>query len=194
VTPGFVDAHTHLVFAGNRAAEFEQRIAGASYQQIAASGGGILRTVAMTRGASENELLACARRHRDWMLRSGTTTLEAKSGYGLDRKTELKMLRVLRRLSAEGPVRIVPTLLAAHTCPPEFAGRRDKYVQFVATRFATIMLLLWTNAARCSRRRAATAWACGFMRSSLGRERARRWRRSWARLRPIIWRRRMPLH
>jgi imidazolonepropionase len=132
VTPGFVDAHTHLVFAGNRAAEFEQRIAGASYQQIAASGGGILRTVAMTRGASENELLACARRHRDWMLRSGTTTLEAKSGYGLDRKTELKMLRVLRRLSAEGPVRIVPTLLAAHTCPPEFAGRRDKYVQFVA--------------------------------------------------------------
>jgi imidazolonepropionase len=132
VTPGFVDAHTHLVFAGNRAAEFEHRIAGATYQQIAAAGGGILRTVALTRAATEDELLACARRHRDWMLRSGTTTIEAKSGYGLDRDTELKMLRVLRRLDEEGPVRIVPTLLAAHTVPAEFAGRRDAYVRFVA--------------------------------------------------------------
>src|SRR5580700_7271887 len=101
VTPGFVDAHTHLVFAGNRAAEFEQRIAGATYQQIAAAGGGILRTVKLTRGASEDELLAAARRHRDWMLRGGTTTLEAKSGYGLDRATELRMLRVLSRLNDE---------------------------------------------------------------------------------------------
>jgi imidazolonepropionase len=132
VTPGFVDAHTHLVFAGNRAGEFEQRIAGATYQQIAAAGGGILRTVALTRAATEDELLACARRHRDWMLRSGTTTIEAKSGYGLDRDTELKMLRVLRRLDEEGPVPIVPTLLAAHTVPPEFAGRRQEYVRFVA--------------------------------------------------------------
>ena len=105
VTPGFVDAHTHLVFAGNRAAEFEQRIAGATYQEIAAAGGGILRTVALTRAASEDELLVAARRHRDWMLRGGTTTLEAKSGYGLDRDTELKMLRVIRRLNEEGPVR-----------------------------------------------------------------------------------------
>ncbi len=78
VTPGFVDAHTHLVFAGNRAAEFEQRIAGATYQQIAAAGGGILRTVALTRAATEDELLASARRHRDWMLRSGTTTIEVE--------------------------------------------------------------------------------------------------------------------
>ena len=138
VTPGFVDAHTHLVFAGNRAAEFEQRIGGATYQQIAAAGGGILRTVALTRAASEDELLAAARRHCDWMMRSGTTTVEAKSGYGLDRETELKMLRVLARLDAEGPPRgacgprIVPTLLAAHTIPPEFAGRRDAYVRFVA--------------------------------------------------------------
>ena len=132
VTPGFVDAHTHLVFAGNRAAEFEQRIAGATYQQIAAAGGGILRTVALTRDASEDELLAAACRHSDWMLRSGTTTMEAKSGYGLDRATELKMLRVLRRLNKEGPARIIPTLLAAHTLPPEFAGRRDAYVRFVA--------------------------------------------------------------
>ena len=132
VTPGFVDAHTHLVFAGNRAAEFEQRIAGATYQQIAAAGGGILRTVALTRAASEEELLAAARRHRDWMLRSGTTTIEAKSGYGLDRETELRMLRVMRRLNAEGPARIVPTLLAAHTVPPEFADRRAEYVRWIA--------------------------------------------------------------
>jgi imidazolonepropionase len=132
VTPGFVDAHTHLVFAGNRADEFEKRIAGATYQEIAAEGGGILRTVKLTRAASEDELLAVALRHRDWMLRGGTTTLEAKSGYGLDRDTELKMLRALRRLNEEGPVRIVPTLLAAHTVPPEFAGRRSDYVQWIA--------------------------------------------------------------
>jgi imidazolonepropionase len=132
VTPGFVDAHTHLVFAGNRAAEFEQRIAGATYQQIAADGGGILRTVRLTRAASEVELLKAARRHRDWMLRGGTTTLEAKSGYGLERETELRMLRVLRRLDEEGPVRIVSTLLAAHTIPPEFAGRREEYVRWIA--------------------------------------------------------------
>jgi imidazolonepropionase len=131
VTPGFVDAHTHLVFAGNRAAEFEQRIAGATYQQIAAAGGGILRTVEATRAATEDELLAAARRHRDWMLRSGTSTVEAKSGYGLDRETELRILRVLARLDAEGPMRIVPTLLAAHTVPPEFAGRRDEYVGWI---------------------------------------------------------------
>ena len=132
VTPGFVDAHTHLVFAGNRAAEFEQRIAGATYQQIAAAGGGILRTVALTRAASEDELLVAARRHRDWMLRAGTTTIEAKSGYGLDQATELRLLRVLARLDEEGPVAIVPTLLAAHTVPPEFAGHREEYVRWIA--------------------------------------------------------------
>jgi imidazolonepropionase len=132
VTPGFVDAHTHLVFAGNRAAEFEQRIAGATYQEIAAAGGGIPRTVGLTRAASEDELLVAARRHRDWMVRGGTTTLEAKSGYGLDRETELKMLRVIRRLNEEGPVRIVPTLLAAHTVPPEYKDRRGEYVRWVA--------------------------------------------------------------
>ena len=132
VTPGFVDAHTHLGFAGNRAAEFEQRIAGASYQQIAAAGGGILSTVKATRAASEDDLLEESRRHRDWMLRTGTTTAEAKSGYGLERTTELRMLRVMARLNAEGPMRIVPTLLAAHTLPPEFAGRRDDYVRWIA--------------------------------------------------------------
>jgi imidazolonepropionase len=138
VTPGFVDAHTHLVFAGNRAEEFEQRIAGATYQQIAAAGGGIARTVQLTRVASEDELLAEASRHRDWMVRSGTTTIEAKSGYGLDRETELKMLRVIHRLNDEGAARgacgprIVPTLLAAHCLPPEFALRRGEYIRWVA--------------------------------------------------------------
>jgi imidazolonepropionase len=132
VTPGFVDAHTHLVFAGNRAAEFEQRIAGATYQQIAATGGGILSTVALTRAATEDELLIAARQHRDWMLRSGTTTIEAKSGYGLERETELRMLRVLARLNAEGPARIVSTLLAAHMVPPEFEVRREEYIRWIA--------------------------------------------------------------
>jgi imidazolonepropionase len=120
VTPGFVDAHTHLVFAGNRADEFEQRIGGVTYQEIAAQGGGILRTVRLTREASEDDLLEQARKHRDWMLRGGTTTIEAKSGYGLDRDAELKMLRVMARLNEEGPARIVPTLLAAHTVPADF--------------------------------------------------------------------------
>jgi imidazolonepropionase len=131
VTPGFIDAHTHLVFAGNRADEFEKRIGGATYQEIAAAGGGILRTVRLTRAASEDQLLTAACRHRDWMLRGGTTTLEAKSGYGLDRETELRMLRVLDRLNHEGPARIVPTLLAAHTVPPEFSDRRTEYVRFI---------------------------------------------------------------
>jgi imidazolonepropionase len=132
VTPGFVDAHTHLVFAGNRANEFEQRVAGATYQQIAAAGGGILRTVALTRAATGDELLTEARRHRDWMLRSGTTTIEAKSGYGLDQPTELRMLQVLAQLDSEGPARIIPTLLAAHAVPPEFADRRDEYIRWIA--------------------------------------------------------------
>jgi len=132
VTPGLVDAHTHLVFAGNRADEFEKRIAGATYQEIAAAGGGILRTVRLTRAASEDDLLAASRRHRDWMLRGGTTTMEAKSGYGLNHATELKMLRVIARLSEEGPACIVPTLLAAHTVPPEFAEGRADYVRWIA--------------------------------------------------------------
>jgi imidazolonepropionase len=131
VTPGFVDAHTHLVFAGNRAAEFEQRIAGATYQEIAAAGGGIQRTVRLTRAASEEELLKAARRHRDWMLRCGTTTIEAKSGYGLERETELRMLRVLAQINAEGPTHIVSTLLAAHMVPPEFTGRREEYIRWI---------------------------------------------------------------
>ncbi|KAA6462112.1 imidazolonepropionase [Acidobacteria bacterium AB60] len=131
VTPGLVDAHTHLVFAGNRADEFERRIGGATYQAIAAEGGGIRRTVQRTRAASEDELLSTARRYRDWMLRGGTTTLEAKSGYGLELEAELRILRVIRLLNEEGPVRMVPTLLAAHTVPAEYASRRADYVRLV---------------------------------------------------------------
>lgn len=135
VTPGFVDAHTHLVFAGNRAEEFEQRIAGQTYQQIAAAGGGILRTVRLTRAATEDELFEQARRHTAWMLRAGSTTIEAKSGYGLDGETELRMLRVIARLAQEGFATFIPTLLAAHTVPPEFAERRADYVRWVAQEF-----------------------------------------------------------
>ena len=102
VTPGFVDAHAHPVFAGQRADEFEQRAAGVSYQEIAAAGGGIRSTVRRTRAADEEELFAVALRRERWFLRTGTTTVEAKSGYGLSVEDELKMLRVVRRLNAEG--------------------------------------------------------------------------------------------
>lgn len=131
VTPGFVDAHTHLVFAGNRADDFEQRIAGATYQEIAAAGGGIQSTVAKTRAATEDALLDAARIHLRWMLRSGTTTLEAKSGYGLQLESELKTLRVVRHLDKEGPQRIVPTVLAAHTVPREYREDRAAYLTLV---------------------------------------------------------------
>ena len=190
VTPGFVDAHTHLVFAGNRAAEFEQRIAGATYQEIAAAGGGILSTVKLTRAATEDELLSTARKYRDWMLRGGTTTIEAKSGYGLERETELRMLRVLARLDAEGPARIVSTLLAAHTVPPEFASRREEYVRWIAEELipevAAAKLATYCDAfcddhaftvdeTRTMLTAAAgTACGCASTPSSSGRERERR--------------------
>jgi imidazolonepropionase len=131
VTPGFVDAHTHMVFAGSRAAEFEQRIAGKTYQQIAAAGGGIATTVRATRSATVEELLTLARRHAEWFLRNGTTTVEAKSGYGLSLDAELKILNVLRVLAKETPLRIVATVLAAHTIPPEFQQDRAGYIALV---------------------------------------------------------------
>jgi len=131
VLPGFIDAHTHPVFAGNRADEFERRIAGETYQQIASAGGGILSTVRRTRAASEEELTAQAKRHVEWFLRGGTTTVEAKSGYGLSLEDELKILRVIRRLNREMPVRFVPTFLGMHTVPPEYAGRRQEYARLV---------------------------------------------------------------
>ena len=131
VTPGFVDAHAHPVFAGHRADEFEKRAAGVTYQEIAAAGGGIRSTVRRTRAASEEELFVIARRREEWFLRTGTTTVEAKSGYGLSTEDELKMLRVVRRLNAEGRINYVPTFLGAHEVPDEYRGRREEYVELV---------------------------------------------------------------
>lgn len=131
VTPGFVDAHTHMVFAGSRAAEFEERIAGKTYQQIAAAGGGIATTVRATRSATAEELLRLANRHAEWFLRNGTTTVEVKSGYGLSLDAELKILGVVRSLAKETRLRIVATLLAAHTVPPEFRQDRAGYIALV---------------------------------------------------------------
>ena len=131
VLPGFVDAHTHPVFAGNRLDEFEQRASGATYEEIAAGGGGIRATVAMTRAASEAELLAQARKHAQWFLEGGTTTVEAKSGYGLTLADEVKMLRVIRHLNAESAIDFVPTFLGAHAVPDEFRGVSDKYLDHV---------------------------------------------------------------
>ena len=128
VMPGFVDAHTHPVFAGNRAAEFEQRTQGASYAEIAASGGGIRSTVRQTRAASEDQLLAAAQKYVRWFLEGGTTTIEAKSGYGLTLEDELKLLRVIRRLA---PIRTVPTFLGAHEIPDEYRGRKLDYINLV---------------------------------------------------------------
>lgn len=131
VTPGFVDAHTHLVFAGNRANEFEMRCAGATYQEIAAQGGGIRSTVRKTRAATEDGLLQAATRHAQWFLQGGTTTIEAKSGYGLTVDDELKILRVIRRIGESTSLRTVPTFLGAHEIPEEYAGRADDYVTLV---------------------------------------------------------------
>src|SRR4051794_40288853 len=126
VMPGFVDAHTHLVFAGNRLEDFERRSRGETYEQIAKAGGGIWSTVEKTRAASEADLLAQAKRHANWLLRCGTTTVEAKSGYGLTFEDELKILRVLLQLKEEMPLEIVPTFLGAHAVPRKLS--RDDYL------------------------------------------------------------------
>ena len=131
ISPGLIDCHTHLVYGGNRAHEFEQRLAGASYEEIARAGGGILSTVTATREATEAQLLASALIRLDRLLAEGVTTIEVKSGYGLDLPTELKMLRVGRRLSEERPVSVRTTLLGAHALPPEFVGRSDAYIDLV---------------------------------------------------------------
>ncbi|MBE3072262.1 MAG: imidazolonepropionase [Acidobacteria bacterium] len=131
VVPGFVDPHTHLVYAGDRREELRRRLSGATYAELAAEGGGILSTVRATRAASADELATAARARLGEMLRAGTTTCEAKSGYGLDTGTELKMLRVIRRLAAEQPVEIVPTFLGAHEIPLEYRDRRAAYVTLI---------------------------------------------------------------
>lgn len=131
VLPGFVDAHTHLVFAGNRLDDFERRGRGESYEQIAAAGGGIWSTVQKTRAASEADLFQEATRHLQWFLQSGTTTIETKSGYGLTLEDELKILRVVRRLNRETPVEFIPTFLGAHAVPPEYRASPERYVQLI---------------------------------------------------------------
>jgi imidazolonepropionase len=126
--PGFVDAHTHPIFAGTRVSEFEERSEGATYQEIAARGGGIQSTVQATRAATPESLVAAGKRYVDWFIRTGTTTVEAKSGYGLTLEDELKILRAIRQLDRETPLRFVPTFLGAHDVPPEYKSRRDEYV------------------------------------------------------------------
>src|SRR5437870_10260919 len=131
VMPGFVDAHTHPVFAGLRANEFEQRTAGATYREIAARGGGIRATVRATRNASIADLVKAGKRYANWFLRNGTTTVEAKSGYGLSVEDELKILWAIRTLNGETPLRYVPTFLGAHEIPEEYRARREQYVSLV---------------------------------------------------------------
>ena len=129
--PGFVDAHTHPVFSGTRVDEFEERSSGATYEEIAARGGGIQYTVNATRATSEEILAREAWRYSKWFLSSGTTTIEAKSGYGLSLEDELKILRVIKRLDESTPLRYVPTFLGAHSVPPEYRSRREEYVKLI---------------------------------------------------------------
>ncbi len=131
ITPGLIDCHTHLVFGGDRAGEFALRLEGASYAEIARAGGGIRATVAATRAASEQELLRTGGERLDRLCADGATTVEIKSGYGLDITTEIKSLRVARRLADGRPVAVVTTFLGAHTVPPEYEGRADAYIDLV---------------------------------------------------------------
>ena len=131
ITPGLVDCHTHIVYGGNRASEFEKRLKGASYEEIARAGGGIISTVSATRAASEDELFGQALVRVEGLLSEGVTTLEIKSGYGLNVEDELKMLRVARRLGRQVPANIVTSFLGAHALPPEYTGRDDDYIDLV---------------------------------------------------------------
>lgn len=140
VSPGFVDPHTHIVYAGDRLNEFELKIKGAGYLGILAAGGGIISTVQHTRAATEEKLIESALKRLDKMLACGTTTCEIKTGYGLDTETELKMLRVIGELSRRHPMMIVPTFLAAHTIPPEFKDNAAGYVEHV---FQDMLPLAW---------------------------------------------------
>lgn len=131
VTPALIDCHTHIVFGGNRATEFEQRLNGASYEEVARAGGGIVSTVTATRGASHQELLTDALRRVDALIAEGVTLIEVKSGYGLDTETELKMLRVAREIASLRPIDVRTTFLGAHAVPPEFKGNPDAYIDEV---------------------------------------------------------------
>jgi imidazolonepropionase len=134
VIPGFVDSHTHLLFAGSRDEEFAMRSAGATYEQIAEGGGGIVSTVRQVRAATKKELKKQARRHLGAMLRHGTTTVEIKSGYGLDTDTEIRMLEAINELKTEEVISIVATFLGAHALPPEYAGRKREYIHELTER------------------------------------------------------------
>lgn len=133
VTPGLIDCHTHTVFGGNRSGEFEQRLEGVSYADIAAQGGGIASTVRATRAASEDELFESAHKRLRSLLRDGVTTVEIKSGYGLDLASERKLLRVIRRLGDALPVSVRATCLAAHALPPEYKDRADAYIDHICS-------------------------------------------------------------
>jgi imidazolonepropionase len=139
VTPALIDCHTHLVFGGDRAAEFERRLQGVSYEQIAKEGGGILSTVSATRSASAHELLASARKRLHALAADGVATVEIKSGYGLDVETEIKMLEVARRLGDESDLTVCRTLLAAHAVPPEFSSDPDAYVDLICTQLLPVV-------------------------------------------------------
>jgi imidazolonepropionase len=145
ICPGFVDCHTHLVFAGDRVDEFERKLAGASYQELLAAGGGILSTMRSTRAASLDELVALGRRRLYAMARLGTTTVEIKSGYGLDTAGELKILAAIEQLAAAAPQDIVPTFLGAHALPPEFTGDPDGYIALVCEEMLPAVAA-WRNA------------------------------------------------
>lgn len=134
LTPGLIDCHTHLVWAGNRAREFEQRLHGATYAEIAAAGGGIRATMRATRAADESRLLAQSARRLRELLAEGVTTVEIKSGYGLDLQTEARVLAVARALGQSYPVHVVTTFLGAHSVPPEYAGHADAYIDAICTR------------------------------------------------------------
>ncbi|NOR63190.1 MAG: imidazolonepropionase, partial [Rhodobacteraceae bacterium] len=131
VTPALIDCHTHLVFGGNRAQEFEMRLNGASYEELARAGGGILSTVQATRAASEADLLAGALPRVDALMAEGVALIEVKSGYGLDHETELKMLRVARQIAKLRPIEVRTSFLGAHAIPPEYEGRADAYIDEV---------------------------------------------------------------
>jgi len=145
VLPGFVDAHTHLIFAGNRLDDFERRARGESYEQIFKAGGGIWSTVEKTRAASEQDLLVQAKKHAEWFLRCGTTTVETKSGYGLTLEDELKILRVMRSLNEQSPLEIVPTFLGAHAVPRTVAqtilpASQDSQTGLSASRYIDLVI------------------------------------------------------